>query len=185
MRRLALVVCLGWSVVASAEPVRRALVVAFNGSDRPDTPPLRYADDDGFRWRETFARLGIETTLLTVADADTALLEGERSAGLRPPSVKNLELAVAAMAERTRLDRAAGREVDVLFVYVGHGQTDAEGRAYLTLLDGRLDQRRLYDQVVDQFGADFVHLIIDACHAGGVVGSRGADAQLLEELGKD
>ncbi len=167
---------------ASAATVRRALVVAFNGSDRPGTAPLRYADDDGYRWRETLERLGVETSLLTVPDADTARLELGRGGPVTVPTFKALEAAVTLLAEKARADRAAGDTVDVLFVYVGHGQTDDAGRAYLTLLDGQLDQRTLYGEVVDRFGADAVHLIIDACHAGGVVGSRGADPALLAEL---
>ncbi len=172
------------SLAATPAPpvIRRALVVAFNGSDRPGTAPLRFADDDGYRWKEVLERLGIETTLLTVPDEDTARLEAGRSAGVSVPTVKGLHAAVATLAEKIRVERAAGETVDVLFIYVGHGQTDDAGRAYLTLLDGQLDQQALYTEVVDRFGADFVHLIIDACHAGGVVGSRGADPALLDEL---
>jgi hypothetical protein len=170
------------SVTANAGIVRRALIVAYNGSDRPGTAPLRFADDDGYRWRETLERLGFETTLLTVPDADTAALEAQRGTPLTAPTTSGLETAVAAIAERTRRDRASGAQVDVVVIYVGHGQTNELGRAYLTLVDGRLDQTALYEQVVDRLGADFVHLIIDACHAGGVVGSRGADLALLDEL---
>jgi hypothetical protein len=170
------------SVTAHAGIVRRALIVAYNGSDRPGTAPLRFADDDGYRWREVLERLGFEATLLTVPDADTAALEAQRGKPLLVPTTSGLEAAVAAIAERTRLDRASGAQVDVVVIYVGHGQTNELGRAYLTLVDGRLDQTALYEQVVDRLGADFVHLIIDACHAGGVVGSRGADPALLDEL---
>lgn len=180
--RAALAMSLLLSSAGHAAVLRRALVVAFNGSDRAGTPALRFADDDGYRWRETLERLGIETTLLTTPDADTLRLENGRGAPVMVPSKKGLEAAVAALAEKTRLDHEAGDSVDVLFVYVGHGQTDEFGRAYLTLLDGQLDQRSLYEGVVDRLGADFVHLIVDACHAGGVVGSRGADPALLAEL---
>jgi hypothetical protein len=117
-----------------------------------------------------------------VPDADTARLESGRGAQVVAPTVAAVEAAVTLIAEKTRADRSAGDTVDVLLVYVGHGQTDAQGKAYLTLVDGQLDQQRLYAEVVDRFGADYVHLIVDACHAGGVVGSRGADPALLEEL---
>jgi len=170
------------SATAQAGVVRRALIVAYNGSDRPGTAPLRFADDDGYRWREALERLGFEATLLTVPDADTAALEAQRGTPPLVPTAAGLERAVAGLAERARVDRASGASVDILVVYVGHGQTDELGRAYLTLVDGRLDQAALYEKVVDRLGADFVHLIIDACHAGGVVGSRGADLALLDEL---
>jgi hypothetical protein len=163
-------------------PLRRGLVVALNASDRPQTPPLRFADDDGFRWRETLERLGVETTLLTVPDADTLQLEAGRGAPIQVPTVKAVKAAVALLREKIQGERAAGHQVDVFVVYVGHGQVDESGRSYLTLLDGQLDQKHLYEDVVDELGADYVHLIVDACHAGGVVGSRGANASYILEL---
>ncbi|NTX52149.1 caspase family protein [Myxococcus sp. CA039A] len=163
-------------------PVRRALVVAYNGSDSPGMPPLRYADDDGVRWMETLQRLGVEVVLLTVADADTAEAERERLTGVRVPTLAALDEAVAALAQLNAADRAAGRTVDFLFVYVGHGRTGESARAYLTLADGRLDQEGLYTRVVERLEADYVHLLVDACHAAGVVGSRGADPLVLRRL---
>lgn len=160
---------------------RHALVIANNASDREGTPPLRFADDDGYRWRETFERLGIDTTLLTVPDADTARLESNRGVKVLPPSVAAVAASLKVVAERIRAQHAAGDTVDVLLVYVGHGQVGTDGRAYLTLTDGQLDQKSLY-AMVDGLGADYVHLIVDACHAGGVVGSRGADPAVLDEL---
>ena len=56
---------------AVAETVRRALVIAHNGSDDPALAPLRYADDDGVLWAETLKRLGVETTLLVDPDEPT------------------------------------------------------------------------------------------------------------------
>ncbi len=162
--------------------VRRALVVAYNGSDAPGMPPLRYADDDGVRWAEVLRRLGVDTVLLTVPDADTARTEGVRLAGVRAPTGASLDEAVATLARRNAEDRAAGRTVDMFFIYVGHGRTGEGGRAYLTLADGQLDQDGLYGRVVEPLGADYVHLLVDACHAAGVVGSRGGDPRVLRRL---
>jgi hypothetical protein len=167
---------------SGAPAVRRALVVAYNGSDAPGMPPLRYADDDGVRWAEVLRRLGVDTVLLTVPDADTAETERERLEGVRVPTMAALDEAVATLARRNAGDRAAGRAVDVLFVYVGHGRTGEGGHAYLTLADGRLDQEGLYGRVVERLEADYVHLLVDACHAAGVVGSRGGDPQVLRRL---
>jgi hypothetical protein len=162
--------------------VRRALVVAYNGSDAPGMPPLRYADDDGVRWAEALRRLGVEVVLLTVPDADTAQAERERLTGVRAPTVAALDEAVSTLSRRNAEDRALGRTVDFLFVYVGHGRTGESGRAYLTLADGQLDQDRLYGGVVERLEADYVHLLVDACHAAGVVGSRGGDPRVLRRL---
>ncbi|WXH29776.1 hypothetical protein WA016_03740 [Myxococcus stipitatus] len=58
-------------------------------------------------------------------------------------------------------------------MYVGHGDITEDGHAFLTLLDRDLDQAALYSTVIDALDADFIHLLIDACHASGVIGSRG------------
>lgn len=180
---------LGWlcalevaAAPAAPVPVRRALVIAYNGSNRPDVPDLRYADDDGVRWLEVFRRLGIDAELLTVPDAETSAASPALLQGVREPSRAGVGEAVKRLAERIRGDHAAGAVVDAYLVYVGHGQTDAAGRASLTLLDGTVDQTTLYQTLVDPLGADFVHVVVDACHAAGVVGSRGADPRVLEQL---
>ena len=167
---------------AAPVPSRRALIVAYNGSNRPDVPDLRYADDDGVRWLEVFRRLGIEAELLTVPDAETAALSGPLLVGVKEPSRANVDAAVKRLAEFTLADHAAGAVVDAYVVYVGHGQTDSAGKATLTLLDGTIDQSALYSSVVDPIGADFVHVVIDACHASGVVGTRGGDERVLAQL---
>ncbi|MFP2934827.1 caspase family protein, partial [Pyxidicoccus sp. 3LG] len=173
---------------ALAEPaadvplVRRALVWPTTAATPPGMPPLRYADDDGVRWAETLRRLGVDVVLLTVPDSDTEELERERLAGVRAPTTAALDEAVSTLARRNAEDRARGRAVDFLFVYVGHGRTGEGGRAYLTLADGQLDQEGLYGRVVERLEADYVHLLVDACHAAGVVGSRGGDPLVLRRL---
>ena len=69
----------------------------------------------------------------------------------------------------------------MLIFYVGHGALDAQGAAYLTLQDGRLDRAGLSARI-EKLGADLVHVIVDACQAAGVVGHRGADGKLLAKL---
>jgi hypothetical protein len=163
-------------------PVRRALIIAYNGSNRPGVPDLQYADDDGVRWLEVFRRLGVEAELLTVPDAETAAADAALLQGAGEPSRAGVQAAAQRLAERIRSDHARGDIVDAFLVYVGHGQTDDAGKASLTLLDGAIDQQTLYETLVDPLGADFVHVLVDACHAAGVVGSRGADQRILDQL---
>ena len=125
-------------------PSRRALIIAYNEGNRIDVPDLRYADDDGLRWFEVFRRLGIEAELLTVPDAETAAVSATFLAGVKEPSRANVDAAVRRLADLTRADHATGAVVDAYVVYVGHGQTDAAGKATLTLLDGTVDQSALY-----------------------------------------
>ncbi|AKJ07717.1 hypothetical protein ATI61_107166 [Archangium gephyra] len=170
-------------LASAAPPVRRALVIAHNTSDDPSLPALRYADDDGVLWTETLRRLGVETTLLVDADEETRRTDAAVLSGARPPTLEEVSRAVAALREDVQADRARGRQTDVLLIYVGHGNTDALGRAYFTLLGSRLDRAAFYTRLVDPLGADFVHVVVDACRASGVVGSRGKpDVAVLAEL---
>ncbi|MCP3139531.1 caspase family protein [Pyxidicoccus xibeiensis] len=170
---------------ASAQAVvRRALVIAHNGSDDPSLPDLRFADDDGVLWAETLQRLGVETTLLVAPDAATRAGGRPVLAGARPPTPDEVKREVARLRAASLADDELGRQTDVLLIYVGHGNTDESGRAYFTLAGGRLDKSSLYADVVDPLAADYVHVIVDACRASGVVGSRGGqtDAAVLAEL---
>ena len=171
------------TLASAAPPVRRALVIAHNTSDDPSLPALRYADDDGVLWTETLRRLGVETTLLVDADEETRQTDAAVLSGTRPPTLEEVSRAVAALREDVQADHARGRQTDVLLIYVGHGNTDALGRAYFTLMGGRLDRAAFYTRLVDPLGADFVHVVVDACRASGVVGSRGKpDVAVLAEL---
>ncbi|MBJ6763413.1 caspase family protein [Myxococcaceae bacterium JPH2] len=169
---------------ANAAATRRALVIAHNGSDDPALPALRFADDDGVLWAETLQRLGVETTLLV--DPDEATREGGSAVlrAARVPTPQAVSQEVARLHAAIQVDRSLGRQTDVLVIYVGHGNTDEAGRAYFTLAGGRLDRTSLYSEVVDPLGADYVHVIVDACRASGVVGRRGGtpDAAVLAEL---
>ena len=170
------------SVLASSSDGRRAVVVAFNEADTPSLAPLRYADDDGALWAEVLERLGYQTELLTVPDTDTARRASPMLARARPPTHAALREVVERIREGNRADRARGISTDTLFVYVGHGDIDDAGRAYLTLLRGRLYREALAEEIVDGFEADFVHLIVDACHAAGVLSTRGGDPEVLARL---
>jgi hypothetical protein len=109
-------------------------------------------------------------------------LEGGRIGSVAEPTLDNVRSAVARLSARNRADRAAGHSVDAYVIYVGHGDTDESGNAFLTLLGTRLEPQRLYAEVVDRLDADYVHLVVDACHAAGVVGARRGDAAVLERL---
>ena len=187
MQRAAIILVWLQALAASAAtaepvPIRRALIIAYNGSNRPGVTDLQYADDDGVRWLEVFRRLGVDAELLTVPDAETAAADAALLQGVHEPSRAAVQAAAQRLAERIREDHARGAVVDAFLVYVGHGQTDDAGKASLTLLDGTIDQQTLYETLVDPLGADFVHVLVDACHAAGVVGSRGADPRILDQL---
>src|SRR5437588_21373 len=72
-------------------------------------------------------------------------------------------LAIAFMLLAAPIASATGRQ----------RARDEHGRAFLALLDEPLTQDLLYD-LLGRLPTEFTHVIIDACHAGGVVGVRGS-----------
>src|SRR6185369_4903495 len=67
---------------------------------------------------------------------------------------------------------------NVVFVFFsGHGSATAGGTPQLALLDGGISQEVLYDDVLGHLAADYVHVIIDACHAEAIVRPRDVQAE--------
>lgn len=145
-----------------------AVVVGNNqppaGASGDGLATLRYADDDAHRYAELFKRFADDTVLLTVYDRQTrgrvkdAAVDG-------PPTLAALRKTLAALAE--------DEELTVYLVFSGHGAIDEAGAPFLSLLDGPLTRDVLFDEMLTDLPAGRVHLIIDACHAAGVVGIRG------------
>lgn len=159
----------------AAEPKTYALIVANNGSMDEDTPPLRYADDDGARYYEFFASITNGATLLTTLDRDSqALFPGPAKAS-KAPTRDNLKIAVANLQQQIQNDRGQGLPVEVFLVFTGHGNVDANGEGYLSLSDGALRRQDLLQDIIAPLRADFTHVIIDACHAYFMVNARGGN----------
>jgi hypothetical protein len=168
-----LIVC-GLPARVAADVTQYAIVIG-NNSPAPDESslqPLKYADDDAVRYHQMAERWGAQSTLLTVLDGDTQRRYPEMPILARPPTRENLDNAVNAIAVKVARDRERGHEPVFYFVFAGHGSVSA-GAAHLALVDDRITQQVLYDEIVARVPAESIHLIIDACHASGVVGSRG------------
>ncbi len=175
------------SFVASPAWARRTVYAVAIGNNQPpaaDTSlrALRYADDDALRYRELFSRLATRTELLTVLDSATQLQHAGAAKEARPPTLTQLRATMQEL--RTALQDAVRRgERPVLFLtFSGHGAQTATGEYALSLLDGGLTQRILYDEILAGLEQVQVHLFVDACHAAGVVGVRG---QFDRELDAD
>lgn len=169
---------LGASVAHAEAPTTRTytLIVAHNGSVDEGVAPLRYADDDGARYHETFSQLTDETRLLTVLDADSQRVFPQLATQTAPPTRKQLAREITTLRQRIKRERAQGHRVEVYLVFTGHGNIDASGEGYLSLADGKLTRSDLYRDVIRPLEADYTHLIIDACHAYFMVQSRGGNA---------
>lgn len=171
-------VSLSLSRVAAADgrQVAYAIVIGNNAPPRTGTSevlrPLRYADDDAVRYFQLFSRFA-QAHLLTVLDTETQRRYPGLAARTQPPTLENLEAAVDEIAAEMRADRARGDRPILYFAFSGHGARDDQGHAFLALLDGAITQHVLYDQLIAKMPATLVHVIVDACDAGGVVGVRG------------
>jgi hypothetical protein len=142
---------------------------------------LRFADDDAIRWAELLRRLPGATKLLTVLDRDTRARHADVAiAGT--PTLAAVRKSVAALAKQAEAAQAAGDRVTFVLVFSGHGAVRPDGESFLALLDGELTRDVIFTEIIEKFPADVVHVVIDACHAGGVVGVRGDDDEFAEEI---
>ena len=177
---LALLLTAAGGSTQPSEPYLVALVVGLNASRDPQVAPLKYADDDAARYAELFTGIADKVVLLAVLDAETQERHPEAASTSRPPSVAELQGAVALLAEAVREATAAGRHTEFFFVYAGHGSLTHEGEGSVNLLDGMLLRRDLFRTVLDPVKADFKHVIIDACDAYFMVAKRGGAATVNE-----
>lgn len=182
---------LGWLVLAAlcclparahAERLTYTLAIGNNAppSAEKSLAPLRYADDDAIRYVELFGRLPGKAWLLAKLDAHSARRHPDWAKKALPPTLAKLRALVSVVAAQVDRDRARGARPVVFLTFSGHGAKTEQGDYYLALADGELTRTVLYDQILEPLKQAEVHLIIDSCHAGGVVGVRGAFDHELE-----
>jgi Caspase domain len=159
---------------ATAGTVAYAIAIGSNAPPDASLPVLRYADDDAVRYHQLFSRFAAEAHLLAVLDAQTQRRYRGLGAVAEAPTLANLERIVAEYAGKMAADVQRGDRPVLYFAFSGHGFADATSGAFLAMLDGPLTRQRLYDDLIARLPAAYVHLIIDACNAGAVVGVRGA-----------
>lgn len=173
---LVLAVVLHGSRAHAGRDVAYAIVIGNNAPPSSGTAeklaPLRYADDDAVRYFQLFSRMA-ETRLLVVLDTQTQRRYPGLAARTEAPTLANLDHVVAELAARMERDRRRGDRPVLYFAFSGHGARDDHGDAFLALVDGGLTQQKLYEDVLARMPSAVTHLIVDACHAGGVVGVRG------------
>jgi hypothetical protein len=145
-------------------PALFALIIGVNASGSPDRPPLRYADDDAARYLDLFRALGARSTVLARLDENTRSLHPQAAAEAQPPRMRELRLAVDALARDIAQAHSRGVRSTLYVIYAGHGEARDAG-LFLTLEDGSIGEAQLLHEVVDRAAADQSHLIIDACNA--------------------
>jgi hypothetical protein len=181
-------VLLGLALVVLAPQVAQgaarrtySIVIGYNGvpggEEHEGLEGLQYADDDAVAVHQFVGELGGRSILLSTLDPDTQRRVPALPAQARPPSLAELRRAV----EEVRRLILAEKEADttVLFFYSGHGSRTATGSS-LTLADGKLSHRVLYEEVLARLPATAIHVVIDACHAEAVVHPRDAQAVAVD-----
>lgn len=182
IQAIAALAVIAWSSTAAARTVAYAIAIGNNAPPAPSLPVLRYADDDAVRYHQLFSRFTAETHLLAVLDDPTQRRYPGLGAVAEAPTLASLARVVTDYAGKMAADVARGDRPILYVAFSGHGFADASG-AFLAMLDGQLTRERLYSDVIGRVPAAYVHLIVDACNAGAVVGVRGPaelDAQETE-----
>jgi hypothetical protein len=166
---------------ASDRPIY-AIVIGNNAAPTTDAslPALQFADDDASRFHGVLQRAGAEVSLLTVLD--------ERSQARFPgladiaslPTRENLSRAFESVRTRIVEDVAHGKRPVVFVTFSGHGAFGEEGEPFLALFDGNLTRSELFTRHLAGLRDVRAHLIVDACHAGAMVGVRGPFARERE-----
>jgi Caspase domain len=174
---------------ARGETRTYVLAVANNAppadADGERLEPLRYADDDAADFFTFTRELAREAFLLTVLDAPSQRRFPDLAAVARAPTMAELRRAVAALRERFAADLRDGHEPVLFFFFSGHGTRGGRRPPSLTLLDEPLTQQVLYEEVLAQLPARYVHLFVDACHAEAVVRPRDVSAQAVDVTDED
>lgn len=176
MRALVALAVIVIASVAEARTVSYAVVVGNNAppvdASGAGLTTLRYADDDAVRYYKLLSQFS-RTTLLSTLDDQTQKRHAKIASLARVPALDELRRVFATLGNDMRLDREAGNEPVLYFVFSGHGAISEAGDSYLSFADGRLTQRILFEELIGSLPAPRVHMIVDACHAAGVVGARG------------
>ena len=183
-RVLVLLVGVLFAATARAQEPGYALIVGFNGSPAgaggSAPPPLRFADDDAMAFFELKRELGDRAVVLAAPDVDTRRRYPQTADLAQTPTLDAVDQAMAGFEEQMRADVRNGRSPSFLFFYSGHGVLGADGQAALTLSDGMLTQRLLYERVLDRVPAGVItHLIVDACHAEALARPRDGNAEVV------
>jgi len=171
-RAVLLAFALASTLAASQAEARSFAIIIGNNASPPKDPSLaalRFADDDAVRYLKLFERITDETHLLTVLDAQSQKKHPGLAARSLPPTLAQLRQTLARIEAQMRTEPGT-----VYFVFSGHGSENAQGEPYLALLDQGLSQKMLYEEVLAKLPAKRVHLIVDACNAGAMVGAKGA-----------
>jgi len=164
------------SLPAAASAGKRevfAIIVANNHSNQLGRPDLRYADDDGAKYYEMFELLATAENihLLAELDRDTLALFPHLGTVAKQPTVRAVTDAAVEVARRARAAIRRGDEVELYFVFAGHGDVD-RGVGFLELADGAFTADQLEKHVLAGIPSTRTHVVLDSCNSFFVINAR-------------
>ncbi len=147
------------------------MVIGNNRSLGHRRPDLHYADDDAAKYYAILRTVAPErVSLLADFDDDTARLFPEaRAAAVAPTRAELLRVGVS-LAARVQAATAAGSDVDVYFVFAGHGDVD-DGTGFIELEDARFTAGDL-ELWLRSIPFSRAHVILDSCNSFFMLGAR-------------
>jgi hypothetical protein len=159
------------SAAAPLERLTYALIIGNNKSLGRRRPDLHYADDDAARYFEILQTLAPgRVALLADFDRDTAGLFPEAKRQTSSPTRANLLATGRRVADEVRAARRAGHEVELYFVFAGHGDVE-QGQGFVELRDARFRSSELED-FLHSIPFSRAHVILDSCNSFFMLGVR-------------
>ncbi|NOZ87391.1 MAG: caspase family protein [Deltaproteobacteria bacterium] len=162
-------ICSGKSGQAPGKERLFALAIGCNHSLDPDSPPLRYADDDAVQNAQLLVQLGARVVLLVRLDSESRALHPKIPD--TPPTKNAVFKAMEKLNKLMSASRKKGERPVFYFFYSGHGDVE-NNEGFVHLEDGRLTRSDLLD-LLGGSKADTNHVIIDACKSYFLVFDRG------------
>src|SRR5262249_37369475 len=147
---------------SGARAETRTYVIAIGNNSAPPgdaaLAPLQYADDDAAAFFAFMRPLAREAWLLTVLDGDSQRRFPTLAPASRSPTLTELDQVVSQLRARIEADLREGHTSSVVVSYSGHGTRGTNERPPgLILLDGALTQDVLYERVLQQLPARYIH----------------------------
>ncbi len=137
---------------------------------------LNYADDDAVRFYKALGSLAAKRALLTLPDLTTQRLHPGIPSEAKLPTLANIDATLKGFTASMKRDIARGDRPTLIVTYSGHGTRTRQGTSYLHLRgEERLTRALLARHILEATPATRVHLIVDSCQAGDVMGARGED----------
>jgi hypothetical protein len=153
---------------------RISVIVANNEGDQ-ELKNLRYADDDGVLWAELLEMHSQKTYLLTLLDDQSQRRFPKLAQSVKLPTKINLQTTLQEAYAQLSKAQESGLKTELIFIFVGHGGLDSEGKGYLLLHQDRFSRSDLFHEIIAASPAERTHVVLDACHAQALVAGRGND----------